>query len=103
MLENPPQNAIPEQWGKQEEQTTENRQPEHNHTEQEHTFEAPTKPEEYNTEPPTLAELNQIIKKLKRRKAPGPDGIPTELIKELSKEDPKRYPKFTNKNSELQT
>ena len=37
----------------------------------------------YDTSPPTMEELQQVIKKLKRRKAPGPDGIPTELIKEL--------------------
>ena len=38
----------------------------------------------YNTEPITLEELKQIIKKLKRHKTPGPDEIPTEALKEMN-------------------
>ena len=34
-----------------------------------------------------MEELQAVIKKIKRRKAPGPDGIPTERIKELNEED----------------
>jgi hypothetical protein len=42
--------------------------------------------EQYNIDYPTLAEIYRAIRKLKRRKAPGPDDTPTELLKEL-KED----------------
>ena len=37
--------------------------------------------EEYNTNEPTLDELNKAIKRSKRRKACGPDDIPMEMIK----------------------
>ena len=37
--------------------------------------------EKYNIEEITMEELKDIAKQLKRRKAPGPDEIPTELIK----------------------
>ena len=37
----------------------------------------------YNTEPPSLQEIKKAIKKLKRRKATGPDEIPIELFKEM--------------------
>ena len=43
--------------------------------------------ERYRTEPPTLQELKQISKKLKRRKAPGPDNIPLDTLKELDDEN----------------
>ena len=38
----------------------------------------------WNTKPPTTAEIKVIIKKFKKGKAPGPDGITTDLIKDLS-------------------
>jgi hypothetical protein len=41
----------------------------------------------YNIEPPTLEEITRVIRKIKRRKAPGPDNIPTELLKELRAEN----------------
>ena len=41
--------------------------------------------EKYNTEETTIEELKDIVKQLRRRKAPGPDEIPTELIKEMKK------------------
>ena len=34
-----------------------------------------------------MEELQAVIKKIKRRKAPGPDGIPTEILKELSEDN----------------
>ena len=34
-----------------------------------------------------MKELERVIKKLERRKAPGPDNIPTEIIKELDEAD----------------
>ena len=40
----------------------------------------------FNTRPITIEELNSYIKKAKRRKAPGPDDIAIELIKELDDE-----------------
>ena len=46
-----------------------------------------TEGETYDTSPPTMIALPEVIKKLKRREAPGPDGIPTEIIKELSEEN----------------
>ena len=41
---------------------------------------------QYNTKDITLKELDQTIKRFKRRKKPGPDGVPMELYKELNKE-----------------
>ena len=41
---------------------------------------------EYNTEDITLEEIKEVVKKLKRRKAPGPDEIPAEIFKELNEE-----------------
>ena len=41
----------------------------------------------YNIEPPTLEEITRVIRNIKRRKAPGPDNIPTELLKELRAEN----------------
>ena len=43
--------------------------------------------ERYNIEYPTLVEIFRAIRKLKRRKAPGPDEIPTGLLKELRGEN----------------
>ena len=43
--------------------------------------------ENYNTQEITLQELKQIIKKFKRRKAPGPDEIPMEIFKEMDDEN----------------
>ena len=40
---------------------------------------------EYNTQDITYEELDRIIKRFKRRKKPGPDGVPMELYKELNK------------------
>ena len=39
--------------------------------------------EDYNIEQPTIEELKSIIKRMKRKKACGPDEIPMEMIKEL--------------------
>ncbi len=33
-----------------------------------------------------MDELNEEIRKLKRGRAPGPDGIPTEVLKEMDEE-----------------
>ena len=38
---------------------------------------------EYNERPIQLPELRAVVNKLKRNKAPGPDGITTKQIKEL--------------------
>ena len=40
--------------------------------------------EKYKTTPPTRKEVREVIEKLKRRKAPGPDEIPVELLKEMT-------------------
>ena len=40
--------------------------------------------EKYDTTPPTMKEIKGVIKKLKRRKAAGPDEIPVELLKEMN-------------------
>ena len=40
----------------------------------------------YNEEDFTMDELNNTIKKLKRRKATGPDDMPIEALKELGEE-----------------
>ena len=40
--------------------------------------------QQYKTTPPDAEEIKTAIRKLKRRKAPGPDEIPTELLKELN-------------------
>ena len=45
--------------------------------------------EKYNTGEMTMKELNAVIKKLKRRKAPGPDEIPTEILKEMDEDTEK--------------
>jgi len=37
----------------------------------------------YDLEPPTLKEITQVIKQMKKNKSPGPDGIPMELFKEM--------------------
>lgn len=42
--------------------------------------------EQYNIDYPTLIEIQRAIRKLRRRKAPGPDDIPTQLLNKL-KED----------------
>ena len=42
---------------------------------------------QWNTEPITVNELTQIIKRFKKAKAPGPDDITTDLIKELNEEN----------------
>ena len=41
---------------------------------------------QWNTEPPNLTELKEIIKKFKKGKAPGPDGITTDFLKDLNDE-----------------
>ena len=66
------------QWGEvhQEIQATLNRTPIINQADQ-----------NYNTDVPTTQEILIAIIKLKRRKAPGPDEIPTELLKELKAEN----------------
>ena len=37
----------------------------------------------WNTKPPTTADIKIIIQKFKKSKAPGPDGITTDLVKDL--------------------
>ena len=37
----------------------------------------------WNTKPSTLSDTQDIIKKFKRGKAPGPNGITTDLVKDL--------------------
>ena len=50
--------------------------------------------EQYNIDYPTLVEIYRAIRKLKRRKAPGPDEIPTELLKELKEDNLKEVQKL---------
>ena len=50
--------------------------------------------EQYNIECPTLVEIFRAIRKLKRRKAPGPDEMPTELLKELKEDNVKEIQKL---------
>ena len=38
----------------------------------------------WNTKPPTTSEIKIIVKKFKKGKAPGPDGITTDMIKDLN-------------------
>ena len=42
--------------------------------------------EVYNNTPPTITEVKDVIKRFKRRKAPGPDGITTDIVTELGEE-----------------
>ena len=52
--------------------------------------EAPIVPQEgqgYSINPPNIEEIRAAIKKRKRRKAPGPDEIPTDLLKEMTEEN----------------
>ena len=39
-----------------------------------------------NTDPITMTEIEQIVKRFKKSKAPGPDDITTDLVKELNVE-----------------
>ena len=41
---------------------------------------------EWNKKPPTKAEIRAILKKFKKGKAPSPDGITTDLVKDLGEE-----------------
>ena len=50
--------------------------------------------EQYNIDYPTLVEIFRAIRKLKRRKAPGPDDIPTGLLKELREDNIKEIQKL---------
>ena len=43
--------------------------------------------ERYNIQPPSVEEVTKVIQKIKRRKAPGPDEIPIEISKELSRDN----------------
>jgi len=75
-----------QQWGKtDEEETTHRRQ-----TRNTNRITQYEQWEKYRNEPPTLSELKEIIKKLKRRKAAGPDEIPIEILKELTDKNLKR-------------
>jgi hypothetical protein len=49
------------------------------------TFEQST--HNYNIDVPTLKENIRAIRRIKRRKAPGPDNIPTQLLKTLRAEN----------------
>ena len=40
-------------------------------------------PMDWNIDPFTLAELEEVLRKMKTNKAPGPDGIPAEAFKNL--------------------
>ena len=42
---------------------------------------------DWNTDPITMTEIRQIVKRFKKSKAPGPDDITTDLIKELTEEN----------------
>jgi Holliday junction resolvase-like predicted endonuclease len=52
--------------------------------------------ERYNIDEITIEELTSITKQLKRRQAPGPDEIPTELIKEMNEENLNRILELLN-------
>ena len=52
--------------------------------------------EKCNTEEITIEELKNIAKQSKRRKAPGPDEIPTELIKEMNEDNLNRILELLN-------
>ena len=49
-----------------------------------------------NTENITLKELNHAIHRLKNKKTPGPDGIPSELYKWLKEDNRKTLLKHLN-------
>ena len=68
------------QWGKDDiEQQTENEETELR------TDKVIFKTLKSNTGKITFEELEEVIRKLKRRKKPGPDNIPMEIYKELNK------------------
>lgn len=71
------------QWG--HEDTKENRESRRNKQLTSNIINRNT--EQYNIGEITTPELKNIIRKLKRNKAPGPDEIPTELFKELNEEN----------------
>ena len=48
--------------------------------------EDPWKPDDLEAPPFTLLELRRAVCSLKNRKAPGPDGLPAEVLKALSEE-----------------
>ena len=42
---------------------------------------------QYNIHKITMKELRRTMKRFKRRKTPGPDEIPIEVVRELGKKD----------------
>ena len=78
-----------QQWGEPSNEDERKRE-EFQHTYRNNKFIEYHPLERYNTAPPSMEELERVIKKLKRRKAPGPDDIPTEIVKELDA-DNKEY------------
>ena len=49
----------------------------------------------WNSKPPMLNEIKDIIKKFKRKKAKGPDGITTDLVKEFDDDSLEEVRKLT--------
>ena len=52
---------------------------------------------DWNKKPPTTKEVMNIIKRFKRGKAPGPDGITTDLVKDLDEDGLKELTKLIRK------
>ena len=70
-----------EQWGKE----TSNNIPSNTGTQQTRGTQNTT--DNYNIGEISMEELREVIKKFKKRKAPGPDEIPMEILKELDTEN----------------
>ena len=63
----------------------------------------PSNTDTYDTDYPTLIEIGRAIKKLKRRKAPGPDDIPTELLKEMQEDNIKEIQNYSKNGGTMKT
>jgi hypothetical protein len=77
-----------DQWGKKEEERGNPRREEFIRTTEKILEDSKGKIKDltWNTKPPTLGEIKAILKKFKRGKAPGADGITTDLVKDLKEE-----------------